>query len=1137
MPLTETLARQAAASDPSACAWVSANAGTGKTTVLVRRFVRALLAGAPPDAILCLTFTKAAAMEMSNRLLEKLSAWPAMAEDELGVRLCKELGREAGAEEQEIARTLFARVLDAPGGLKIMTIHSFCDGVLRRFPLEAGVAPGFTLFTDAEAQAARDQAGVAALELAASRGGPLGDALGMVVAYAGEESFHGLLRQILGRKILSPGMQDFGPPLRQVFGLNAGDTPDRLLGAQSALCPDALLASASVLCESDKVTDRNLGDALAAAQRAAPGRPRLEALALAFLTAGGEPRSDLRFITKGMQKQHPGMTDALRSARNEFARLEQQRRAAETVTASAALFRLASVAAAHYERIKAERNALDYQDLIERASALLSHRGASWVLYRLDAAIRHVLVDEAQDTNPEQWTIVSRLTQDFFSGEGAAEGVRTVFAVGDEKQSIFGFQGADPTQFAIAGERFRDIAAQCGVKWQALPLTLSFRTVTPVLQAVDEVLSAIEDFSGAQPHAAFRVGDAGLVELWPAETAVQAEKGDAWTPLDDASADLAPTMRLAERIAGTIREWLDNGELLVSQGRPVEPGDILILLRKRAPFAGLITRALRQRGVPVAGADRLTLSNSIAVLDLLALGEVLLQPLDDLGLACVLKSPLVGWNDDDLYALGLGRAGSLWQALRESQHAGIADTLERWRADAAYMPPFEFYAARLDADGLRQRFVAALGTEAGDAIDELLNLALTYGETAAPSLQGFLHLMRSSTAEIKRDLDAARGEVRVMTVHGAKGLEAPIVFLADTCSAKNRGGSSIIELPAGTGTLPVWAIPAAKNLLPVQQVRDEQRRKDAAEYRRLLYVAMTRARDRLYVTGFEGTKGRDHGCWYDLVRAGLTAIDGAVTLPDDRIRLECRQTAAVKAEERPRAVRDVTPLPAWAAVPAPREPAGPRKLRPSSAVEYTPAGGTVHRQAFIHAALRGEFFHRLLELAPDTPQQYWPLLGKRLLRLEAPDLPADIANETIDKALTLLTDLSFQHLFDYGSRAEVSVRARFQVPGSRQVLEISGRIDRLAETPHGVLIVDYKTGAVPHSPAGIPRLYLIQLASYRAALRKIFGGRMLHAAILWTEAPLLMEIPAADLDAAEARLIEQALDFAPAPLDGGQRCS
>ncbi len=629
MAISATLARQADASDPQACVWVSANAGTGKTTVLVRRFVRALLAGTPPDAILCLTFTKAAAMEMSNRLLKQLAAWPAMEEDELRRQLRKELDREkpgcdVEAHELETARALFARVLDTPGGLKIMTIHSFCDRVLRRFPLEADVAPGFTLFSDDDAGVARDQAAAAALELATGgEDDELEQALATVIAYAGEESFQSLSRELLNRKEPLPeGGGDLEAVLREVFGAGEGDTPETLADAQCGVCSEAVLGSAWVLMESEKVTDQNLGIALAEARRA-QGAQRRAALTKAFLTAEGKARSDARFITKAVQTKEPGLTAALRAARDEFARLETQRHAAETVTASAALFKLAAVTATHYERIKAERNALDYQDLIQRASALLGERGSSWVLYRLDASIRHVLVDEAQDTNPEQWTIVSRLTQEFFTGEGAVADVRTVFAVGDEKQSIFGFQGADPTQFAIAGQRFKASAALSGVQWRDVPLTLSFRTVAPVLRAVDEVLGTMPEFGGSEPvrHDSHRADEAGLVEIWPPETAEKAEKGNAWQPLDDAGAEVAPSVRLAERIAGTIRDWLDNGEILASQGRPVEPGDILILLRKRAPFASLITRALRQRGVPVAGADRLILSSSIAVLDLLALGD------------------------------------------------------------------------------------------------------------------------------------------------------------------------------------------------------------------------------------------------------------------------------------------------------------------------------------------------------------------------------------------------------------------------------------------------------------------------------------------------------------------------------------
>ncbi|MFZ1103424.1 MAG: UvrD-helicase domain-containing protein, partial [Hyphomicrobiaceae bacterium] len=563
----------------------------------------------------------------------------------------------------------------------------------------------------------------------------------------------------------------------------------------------------------------------------------------------------------------------------------EQRCKLQLMEATLALVRLGSAVMQRYTDAKTRHAQLDFDDLIVKAAGLLrSSAGVEWVLYKLDGGLDHILVDEAQDTSPVQWRVITALADEFFSGLSAREEPRTLFAVGDEKQSIYSFQGAEPRMFAAQGAALGRRAEAAGASWRRVPLTLSFRSVEPLLAAVDAVFADPGRTPGLGAasirHVADRAGHAGLIEIWPTEKHEAPPAAEPWSPLAEAADATPSVVRLANRIADTIAGWFRSGELLASEHRPVRAGDILVLVRKRVPFAPALVSALKVRGVPVAGADRLMLTEQIAVQDLTALGDVLLLPDDDLALAAVLKSPLLALDDDDLMALAHGRSRSLWAELQARTGAGgrlaeAARRLERWRGVANLVPPFEFYAGVLDRDGGRARMLTRLGTEAADAIDELLNLALAYDETEPPTLQGFLARLRQGQREIKRDMEQGRDEVRVMTVHGAKGLEAPIVLLPDTCSTRSARRPNellVLEEAERQSGLPppfLWPIKGMSRVETVQSARARIKLADTEERNRLLYVALTRARDRLYVAGFEGAQKPPSDCWYNLVKEGL----------------------------------------------------------------------------------------------------------------------------------------------------------------------------------------------------------------------------------------------------------------------------
>ncbi len=1123
------VSNQRLAADPEASVWVSANAGTGKTHVLINRISRMLLAGVRPERILCLTFTKAAAAEMSNRLNRRLAEWARADDGTLKNSLLELTGADKSPEDLAAARRLFAQVLDAPGGLNVRTIHGFCESLLGRFPLEAGVSPHFDVLDERSAAELLEEARDRLLFGAQTPGGgATAGALKMLAGLVSEDGFVTLKKELSFKRGLfseqrrrAAGTEPLIALAYRALGLNEGETAAMVTAAaahENAFDGDKLRAAAMVLAGGTKSDMEIAGPISRWLDLDASGRARTFAglYAPCFLTRKGEPRKKL--MTKKIAEANPALLTALLGEQQRVLEISDRLAAVTDAEATAALLRFGCGLLDEYETLKQNRALLDYDDLILKTTALLqTDAGVSWVHYKLDGGIDHILVDEAQDTSPDQWTVIRRLADDFFSGMGAREpGERTIFAVGDEKQSIYSFQGAEPEGFRQMSEYFASRVKQAECQWREVPLTVSFRSVPDVLKIVDRVFDGPLAADGVRAakelliHHAHRTGHGGLVEIWPTIRPPEKPQDTAWDePVDKPGHD-APPLVLADLIATTIRRWLDDREILVSAGRPIRADDIMILVRRRGIFAEAMIRALKLREVPVAGADRMALVDQLAVMDLMALGRFALLPDDDLTLAEVLKGPLIEFDDDDLYDLAHDRSGSLWQALR-----GAAGKTPRYRAALDYLadilgradfaPPFEFFIHVLAVRGGRRAILGRLGKEAADPMDEFLNLALDYERTHTPSLQGFLYWLEAGETVVKRDLEIDREEVRVLTVHGSKGLQANIVFLPDTCT---EPGTAQEDHILWSRDAPLWQPVKRQSPEICKTLRDGIRRRTEQEYRRLLYVAMTRARDRLYVCGYETTKGRSDGCWYNLVAAAFDRPDGPQQVPvagfdEPGRRVETAQTAetAGAQTDQPPPPGPAAP-PDWAARTAPAEPEPARPLAPSRPFGDEPAVRSPFDGDGGERFKRGALIHRLLESLPalavgDRDDAARGYLSRPVHGL-TPEQQSEIAAET----LKVLDDPELAPLFGPDSQAEVAISGRLE---GRIV---SARIDRLHTAESTITIIDYKTNRPPPQTAtDVAPAYLAQMAVYRALLAQIYPGRKITCMLLWTDGPRLMILP------------------------------
>lgn len=1128
---------QRRAADPTRSVWVSASAGTGKTKVLTDRVLSLLLAGTPPHKILCLTFTRAAAAEMANRINSSLAGWAVADDDELTENITTLLGRAPDPAMLKRARPLFARVLDVPGGMKIQTLHGFCESLLGRFPLEAGLAPHFEIMDERDATEGLAEAQIRVLGRARSDGQhELATALAGVTGHINEMEFASLLSDLSSERGRLRRLFDrHGSAERLARAVFARlDVPPEATAEDTyknasndtAVQADDLRRAAAAMLKGSK-TDQRHGKIIATWLASSPSEREtgFDLYISAFFTTAGSVRKTL--IYKEAATLEPEAPDFMAKEANRLEAVLARIRAIVTAQATASLLILAEALLDSYETYKRDHGRLDYDDLILRAKHLLEQDGgASWVLFKLDGGIDHILIDEAQDTNPDQWAVVRALAEEFFTGLSVREMDRTVFAVGDPKQSIYSFQRAAPEEFARMRDHFHTRVAAAEKLWNDVDLDISFRSTASVLRSVDTVFATDEARDGlAEPgqvihHEPFRQGQAGLVELWPAVSPEEREEPEAWAPPIVAQQGDHPATRLATVIAGRIQRWLESGELLESRGRPIQPGDIMVLVRRRGAFVEELVRALKHKNVPVAGIDRMVLGEQLAVRDLLALGRFLLLPEDDLTLATVLKGPLFGLSEEELFDLAYDRGDqTLWQVLRnrtaeQPTFRSAAVELEALLARVDYVAPFELFADILGRRRGRTLITGRLGHDANDPLDEFLARAFAFERAHTPSLQAFLHSLASDQLAVKRDLEQAmRDEVRVMTIHGSKGLQAPIVFLPDT-----------LQVPTQRPTL-LWAEedlllwpPRRRFADPVCEaaINAAVQRRDQ-EYRRLLYVAMTRAEDRLYICGWHTSRKAPVNNWYDLVANAMTPVATPVeidlTADSDAgwsgpgWRLDNVQESPVKAAKE---TRHYSPsaniLPDWATRPPPPEDTPPTPLTPSKP-DDEPAPRSPMGADSGSGFRRGLLVHRLLQILPEIPPEDRSAAAGRFLARLVHDLDEATQADLATEVLTVLNEPGFDTLFGTNSRAEVPIVGRV---GDHV---IAGQVDRLCVTEEAVHIVDYKTNRPPPTdPAAVAPVYLRQMAAYRAVVKEIYPNKTVSCALLWTDGPTLMPLADALLD-------------------------
>lgn len=1119
---SDPTARQLLASDPNASVWVTASAGSGKTKVLTDRVLRLLLAGTPPSKILCITYTKAGAAEMRTRIEKRLGDWVMKEDSELE----KELEALTGKGEKslprimETARRLFAYVIEDPVGLRIQTIHSFCQSLLARFPIEAKVPPNFTLLEGEKA------AGMLAEAKSMLAGGErseeastLNRAILKFARTGGEWKFDELLSSLVAHRkdfsiplemeTLEADLKKIEPVIFAMHGVPPGITDELSLSSACQFSAEETAAMRQ-LCAwfaEGNATVKDRGKAIESfLALPKPSIQDMTSLAAVFLTKEERTIPKKQF-SEALRNRYPLILPYFERIGGQCQNILQHINAFDTAERSYAVYVIAAYLYSLYAKLKRQHAALDYDDLIFKARELIAgDRALPWVMFKLDGGIEHVLVDEAQDTSRAQWDITASLVDDFFRGSGARESVRTLFVVGDPKQSIFRFQGAFPEGFSERLHYFTQLSESADTEFRHVPLTTSFRSSSAILHMVDAVFSTPEARSGLgeayAEHQAFHAKAPGHVELWPLVVGDEKEKKTAWEIPSVTEIAQSGAKKLADKIADTIGEWLKEGRMIPATGQPIQPRDIMILSRRREKVASSLIQAFRDRGIPCSGLDRLKLTSHIAVKDMLALGAFLLLPGDDLSLASVLKSPLYGFSEETLMELAISRGKqSLWHCL---QHYAGADSKVRFAhqelsellAKTDFISPYALFADVLYARGGMRRMAARLGMHVTEVLEIFLSEALSYEEAAPPSLEEFCYLLSMSTQEWKSEQEQLANEVRILTVHGAKGLEAPVVFLVDSTSEPQlKENDKLVSIKG----IPVMLPSDKEDTALTAELKETIRKEMAEEYRRLLYVALTRAKHELYITGVQPLKGRvSVTCWYGLAEAGMDRLPCSVDESGMKTYDVAGEPLRDSKERHP--APEMKELPAYMDQLPTAEPMhtihNPSHME--EIAEIVPGWALTDGERNARRE-RGVLIHRLLEVLSSVSLPLREAVGKKIVGQHLPTLSAKEQDALVAQVLALMQHPDYADIFSSEALSEVPIA------GMLEGRVISGQIDCLVITDDKIKVVDYKTG-LWEKDKPVSKQYLNQMQTYAALLQEAYPGKIIQSYLLFTEGPELVEL-------------------------------
>lgn len=1169
-------------------AWVSASAGSGKTKVLIDRILRLLLSGAKADSILCLTYTNTATAEMKNRINEKLLEWVFLSDEELSDKISKLTGQFPNKDTLNSTRRLFAYITDDAQALRIQTIHSFCQDILKKFPLESGIEPNFKIAEDTEIEKLINEARMRLFnDDTQHEEHDVVKAIEKIALQVNDETLTKLLKSALGedRNKFSYMFSNFS--LSDIIGyiygkLSVLPTDNEELLMDLFVSDDCfnrrdLSSLCDIVEELGTATEQKLWSKTKTwiDSSAEDRKKKIHEHISCFLTDKGQARAKL--LTKKPREAHAWADSVARAECDRILDFTQKLKGLKVAELTKSLVTIVHEILDIYAEIKRHRGLMDYNDLITKTYELLQKQDfRDWVRLKLDGSIDHILVDEAQDTSPYQWEIFNALREEFFVGEGSKEDInRTIFVVGDEKQSIYSFQGAVPQMFS---EVYRDCQNDAGFdKLKAVPLNYSFRSLDAVLKVTDAVFSnpqyknAIAKMEGVEiKHTPIRNAGTGRVEIWPlipkVDETIKNNNGGWELDFENKQSHDNKTI-LAKIIAKKIKEWEKDKKWIYAKGREFKYQDVMILIRSRTGgIVDSLTRELQKEGIAVSSNDSIELNKHLVVKDLLGLIQFILLPSDNLNLACILKSPIFNFSENELMDVAMNRdkdsKETLWDYInRVIQNPDIAKNtfrfckLDKLKETQNYLleliefskthKPFEVLEYVLEQKEGRAEIINRMGKHTNEIIDKFLQFTINFEINNTPTLQNFLHFTETTHVKIKSEADSKLNEVRIMTTHSAKGLQAPIVFLVETTKdpfSKADSGKILWKKHREDDEgdflhIPFWSGVSENDTTSTKETKEKNKKAAYEEYLRLLYVAMTRAEDELYVCGWENkgnskdkdknskkkssNKSSEYPNWYDVTKAGILKLDNVkehyVNLYTyvDSLELSEEQKEKFKGTAYVYESGDdnrITKEESKELISIYKNKEyNEQKTQDTSKIEFDEQFKEIlnpseyfkekkKNQSPIDknkSIIFGNIVHKLLEILPNIEKNlYTHFIDKYLENtVSENDNLTNLERQKIkEQVINILTSEDYQVFFGKNSKAEVPIVCETDDN------TVSGIIDRLAfdEATKTIYIIDYKTSSYIPKKGYIPKQYRHQLNMYKQAIEKIYSDYSTRCGILWT---------------------------------------
>ncbi|MDR2794653.1 MAG: UvrD-helicase domain-containing protein [Holosporaceae bacterium] len=1052
--------------DITASLWISASAGTGKTKSLIDRLLALLLNGVAPHKILCLTYTRAAAAEMLGRLGKYLYDLHHMPDN----RLKNELENMGFSEIFfPIAKSLHEKSLNSSEWVQIKTIHSFCLDIIEKFPIETGLLPGVKLCDDHQRQQMLSE--VRATVLRDKKNHPL---LELLSDYTNnvfgviEQNIASITKQNWKMGNFPKLYADFFEVPPEDLTLNFRELDISLLNKIFSDQYAKIFGELAEILSTGKSTDIAKAENFKKSAKNST-TDFLDAIFTQELTVRD------KLCTQDIAKRHPDFPHRLQKIVQQAQEFLEEKKKRVSAKVNAIFFSIAEQVIDGFKSRKQQNHYIDFDDVIAITANLLHNM--EWVLYKTDGGVDHVLIDEAQDTSPAQWEIIKIITDEFFRNYGSS---KTVFVVGDEKQSIYSFQGADFKLFQQMHEYFKKRSESNGQKFFDVVLKKSYRSTGNILSFVDDVFCA--HFPNVE-HESARSADDGLVEVIDLFENDQLEEEKTWKIIKSSDQPMTADKKLSMHVARLINDAIAKGVWVPSRGRSAKAADFLILFRRRdRKIMKSLSDALKEFNIPVTGIDKVLLKEELIVEDLVTLAEFAIFPWDDLACARVMKSPIVGMTEEDLQEACIRRGNAhLWDYLLKNDifcDKYLLPQLQKHLDNAFRLSVGDFFMTAL-TDTLRERFIARLGSKCLEVLYEFLNVVAEYESKNTASLQSFLEWFMCFEKEIKRESFGNENAVKLMTAHSSKGLQAPFVLLAD-CHFSKTKSDGILKTNDG---LLLWDFPKDMDgkilrAKRVEQLRQEQSLLDVDESKRLLYVALTRAEDFLYILGQKdaGNKKLSDACWYSIVTASVDKKFTSRARHDHGLRVFGEYVFAPTAYADPAPPSNVISIPFWFFEKLKEPSVIPTKIEEKS-IEI----------------IYGDCVHLLLSEAHKYSPVVFETFSDHLLSKF--ELANDLKNNAKAEVQRLLAMSEYDFIFNKSSLTEVP----FFHDGQE------GRIDKIAfPEPNEIWIIDFKTGSLKKE---IPTNYRKQLLFYKNAVGTMYPNKNIKTAILWTSTAKLAIVP------------------------------